>query len=1079
MSDTGIAAAVQKASTNSRAGGRGKCPDCVKEGLAVLPTLIGVLPKAVKSDPFPVLRTQAGAEIDMLAKAVSAGELAESWSYLRAVLAGYLYVLKPDKTWDAYLIDSSGLLRSMPASALPGNPGEREPLDAPTACKRGEHNPVALQVLVLNPQTTPKVWIAYSRYRWADDVLKNYAENRGGCRDRRMMEIDVVAMAAGNVGKGRAVPSALNMRPDVGNYVADYASPAAISKLNEALFEPLHSRSADARHAVAGGAPWYLQNAKPISPIVTSLAHSGSKGSELARQMANMSQKTAGKTGVILALPDPVGVTSQLNWYRNRLTAELAAMNGVGNEEIARKRIIAEVIAGIVQSAKEDPGWFNSYGPDRYLKHINQPAWEAAKREADAVKALNARIERASDDFVKWKESQQWAQIQREDFSQTNAVSALDLERMVSICVCGSGLTKTEHEKVWEPVLRGVKAKEDNWFERSLSGLHTDFQQYLTDQKKEDKIYDSVKGATALAKDWSVDGIKKVNEFRAAIRAKRAANDATAALIETVAGRMGRLLSRDPEAYQKIMRRVAMTLLVRADVVPQPVVVKGPFERMAQLIMAVGSGEARLSTKAPIQIAPKNGRGPYLSTKGNLGQRGLALSEAVEGAVLFEAPGRNATGVTAAWIVQRVQAGDGKLSADMMRKFGLREVELAAARAAGSRVGAPNPWLENALTLRSTGVDAVLSAGVVFFQINAFNNALADLGKAQDGWGKAEAGVGMTTAVLSSVGAGLEIAGAISILRGVAKESVMPRMIVASRFGAVAGFIEGAYLIVKGANKVYKKDYDSGLWTIGTGIFVAVAGVSGVGAATAAATGGSVAILGLSLGPVGWALLTIALIGVSLYFAWQAFITDDENYLPVEYWLDNGVFGKGELRALGEKNACYDLKRRGVFPFVGLDEEIIVLNRMMLVASAKLNVASDSKGIGIVATYEVALPRYADGSRLAIAFTAIDAEGKRSSVGEILCEDGKPNATRSTISAQLTGMREGPILKIEPKSSVMRLSGMFATMQESFITKAINKLSNRSSVIYAERFEMTVDYWPDRNNMKMLQTSLVIARPEK
>ncbi|PVY79566.1 hypothetical protein C7414_105249 [Cupriavidus alkaliphilus] len=1078
MSDTGIAAAVQKASTNSRAGGRGRCPDCVKEGLAVLPTLIGVLPKAVKSDPFPVLRTQAGTEIDMLAKAVSAGELAESWSYLRAVLAGYLYVLKPDKAWDAYLIDSSGLLRSMPASALPGNPGEREPLDAPTACKRDEHNPVALQVLVLNPQTTPKVWIAYSRYRWADDVLKNYAENRGGCRDRRMMEIDVVAMAAGNVGKGRAVPSALNMRPDVGNYVADYASPAAISKLNEALLEPLHSRSGDAQHTAANGAPWYLPNAKPVSPIVASLAHSGNKGSELARQMAAMSQKTAGKTGVILALPDPVGVTSQLNWYRSRLTAELAAMNGVDNEDIARKRIIAEVISGIVQSAKEDPGWFNSYGPDRYLKHINQPAWEAAKREADAIKALNARIERASDDYVKWKESQQWAQIQREDFSSSNAVSAYDLEQMVALCVCGSGLTRAEHEKVWEPVLRGIKSSDDNWFERALSGLHMDFQRYLTDQKKEDKIYDSVKGATSLAKDWSFEGIKKVNEFRAAIRAKRAANDATAALIETVAGRMGRLLRSDPEAYQRLMRRVAMTLVVRADVVPQPVLVKGTFERMAQMIMAVGSGEARLAAQAPIRTASKNGRGPYFSTKGNLGQRGWALSEAVDGAVLFDPPGSGATGVTAAWVVQRVQAGDGKLSAEMMRKFGLRNVDLSAARVAGSHVVPSNPWLENALALRSTGVDAVLSAGVIFFQANAFNNALGDWGKAQDGLGKAEAGVGMVTAVFSSIGAGLEVSAAIAILRGAAKDRLARRMIIASRFGAIAGIIEGVFLLFKGGQKINNKDYDSGLWTIGSGVFVAAAGFAGVAAATASATGSTVAILGLSLGPVGWALLTIALIGASLYFAWQAFATDDENFLPVEYWLDNGVFGNGKLRSLGDKNACYDKSRKGVFPFLGVDEELLVLNRMMLVAQAKLSVASDSNAIGIVASYEVALPRYARGTRLQISFTAIGELGKRTAIGGVLCEDGRQAPTTSVVSERLTGMRQEPVLKIDKKTGVMRLTGMFATMQEGLLTKVVDRISGRSGQVYAKGFELKLDYWPDRENMKTLQTSLVLVRPE-
>lgn len=1077
MSDTGIAVAVQKASTNSRASGRGRCPDCVKEGLAVLPTLVGVLPKAVKSDPFPVLRTQAGTEIDMLANAVSAGELAESWSYLRAVLAGYLYVLKPDKTWDAYLIDSSGLLRSMPATALPGNPREREPLDAPTACKRDEHNPVALQVLVLNPQTTPKVWIAYSRYRWADDVLKSYAENKAGSRDRRMMEIDVVAMAAGNVGKGRAVPSALSMRPDVGNYVADYASPAAISKLNEALLEPLHSRSADAQHATTtGGTPWYLPNAKPISPVLTSSANSGNKGSELARQMAAMSQTTPGKTGVILALPDPVGVTSQLNWYRNRLTAELAALSGIGDKEIARKRIISEVIAGIIQSAKDDPGWFNSYGPDRYLKHIDQPAWEATKREADAIKALKARIERASDDYVLWKESQQWRQIQREDFSEASETSAADLEKMVIASVCGSGLTKAEHEKVWRPVLQGLHTFEDNWLERSLSGLHTGFQQYLFSQKKEDKVYDSLKGATALVKDWSAEGIKKVNEFRTAIRVKRAANDATAALIETVAGRMGRLLEDDPQAYQKLMRRVAMTLIVRADIVAQPVVVRGTFERIAQLIMAVSTGEARLAAQAPIRTAPNAGRGAYHSTKGNLGQRGWALSEATDGAVLFDPPGRSATGTTAAWVVQRVQSGDGKLNAEIMRRFGLRELDLTAAREAGRARPVPNPWLENALAMGSTKADAVLSAGVIFFQTNALLNALGDWKNAQDRLGKVEAGTGVTTAVMSSFAAGLEIWAAISILRGATKQAVKGKIIWAARIGAGAGILEGIVLVAKGVYKMSNKDYDSGIWTIGSGVFVAAAGLAGLGAAGAAtATAGTATILGLTLGPVGWALLAIALIGVSLYFAWQAFLADDENYLPVEYWLDNGIFGRGKLRSLGEKNPFN--KNGKVLPFSGVEEEVLALNRIMLVAQATLSVAKDSKGIGIVASYEVALPRYSNGSRLEIVFVAINEAGKGNIVGSVVCEDGNRVPTRENISDKLTGMREGPVLKIDPKSGVMRLSGMFATMQEGFLTRVINKISDRGDVMYAERFEMRLNYWPDRVNMAGLQSSMVMLKP--
>lgn len=116
-------------------------------------------------------------------------------------------------------------------------------------------------------------------------------------------------------------------------------------------------------------------------------------------------------------------------------------------------------------------------------------------------------------------------------------------------------------------------------------------------------------------------------------------------------------------------------------------------------------------------------------------------------------------------------------------------------------------------------------------------------------------------------------------------------------------------------------------------------------------------------------------------------------------------------------------------------------------------------------------------ARLEIAFFAIDEEGRRTAVGEIVYEDGRRLATRSVISAKLTGMRKGPLLETDPKSGVMRLTGMFSTMQEGFLTRTINRISDRGDTIYAKRFEMKLDYWPDIDNMKTLQTSLAIVGP--
>ncbi len=68
--------------------------------------------------------------------------------------------------------------------------------------------------------------------------------------------------------------------------------------------------------------------------------------------------------------------------------------------------------------------------------------------------------------------------------------------------------------------------------------------------------------------------------------------------------------------------------------------------------------------------------------------------------------------------------------------------------------------------------------------------------------------------------------------------------------------------------------------------------------------------------------------GAALYMTWQAWATDDGNLLPVEYWLDNGTFGKrnathGKLVA----NNPYQ-EDKAVTPFKSLMDEIKALQKV-------------------------------------------------------------------------------------------------------------------------------------------------------
>ncbi|MBA9843283.1 hypothetical protein D7S91_41005 [Burkholderia contaminans] len=944
-----------------------------------------------------------------LSKELSAADLKHHWYYMRVLPAGYLYVLKPDKTWQSYLVDRSGLLREMPPLDLPSPADAVEPMDQPDACRRPEHNPVALEFIVLDPEKTPKVWMAFSRFRWPQGVLDDYRDDKDGCRSKRMTQVDLMAAARGQLGVGTAVPNGRAMTAWLSRHVADYTPQPTREFIDQHTLEPLRARSGAA-----------------VSPQHHALFPSASS---LAEQMAQVSKNTPAKTGLFLVLDDVVGHAMQLNYLRNKTVAEAAALEGVGDKERSRKRLVAALIEGIRLNAERNPGpWYaRHYGADRYLKHIDQKAWQEALREHVDLAAMEQRKKDISEDFCLVIRSLRWQQQQRTDFCDQPG-SAASHEAMVAYCLCGSGQTLMEQEQLWTPVLNLPPEDPDNWLARAMGAMYVPYLKYLAQTPgDQDDAYNATKEAEGLVRTFLGKGVTQIQGIRVAIRARRAANANTATLIETSAGQLFRLRDKNPKAYRKLIRQVTLALITRDDIVPEPTLMRGTWQQITQKWGAAFLGDPRVQARAP--VAATKG-----STVGLSEIRKPALSGAVQGAVVLTPPGtREEATAVVAWVVKKMEGG-GKLDYVQLERLKLTELHITAQAAA--RPTQANPILQNQLMRLGLRADVVLSAGALFFQVMQGVDMIKQFRKTNDPGTReyADLGIGLTYSVLGALGAYSGVTAAVKAFLGAEKVGVSVLIRRAAVLGAVAGVIDGAYAIFKGGRKYAAGDKDAGSWSMGAGALFVVAGVAsyGLGATTAASVAGVEATgIAAMMGPVAWTLLLIAAASLGLYFAWQAFATDDENLLPVEYWLDNGVFGKGAYRRgkLVSKNPYLkNPKDTAVEPFASLEAEIEGLNKVVLVAQASFGELRGS--YGGLGSYQIDLPRYAEGSRLEVQFHAYQ-KGQRLPIGELQCEDGREQPSRYELSRRLTGMQQKPKLLVDKALGTVRIEGFFSTMDSS------------------------------------------------
>jgi len=537
-------AAAQGTSSRPRDG----CKDCVKTGLAILPVI---------STPVPVALRGTSPELTHLDGRLDTADLKAHWFIMRTLPSGYLYVMKPDLTWDAYVVDTDGLLRMMAVANVPADPAAVMPMSQ--ACTRQGDN-LPAQVIAIDPARYATIWMAFSRYRWTAKVLADYAANKQGCRDRRMTMLDVMAAAAGSLGATSTAANAVRfgaaMTPQVSQYVADYTSSATRELLNKHLVTPLRDRS--------------------------------EQGASLAAKMAQISRQTASKTGAIILLNDDLGSAADLNTLRNAETSRLAAYLSQNQ----RKRFVGEVIQGL-EKAYVDNGqadaWKTRFKPkykatqiknDRAAFDAKAQPWEKRiNAMSDDVASLNARPS-----LKAW-----WR-----DFDPADDHSSKDRQRATALCLHGAVKTKAE-QALW-----------DQWFNEEPSDPYATLWGAVTAMDANLGAYLVGKQLPDVGKtDKFADIAKNIREavlrHRERLKA-RAADDALALIGLSMASQVSRLKVLKPDLYKVAGMRVLIAASVRTTVTATPAFMSVTRMQEALMLAEAAFGPPEASVKRLLDI---------------------------------------------------------------------------------------------------------------------------------------------------------------------------------------------------------------------------------------------------------------------------------------------------------------------------------------------------------------------------------------------------------------------------------------------------------------------------------------------
>ncbi|MEC7118384.1 MAG: toxin VasX [Pseudomonadota bacterium] len=820
-----------------------RCGDCVKSGIPVLPTVY-------RSQPY---RGRSANLTHLIPDALSK----QYGSSLACLPTGYLYVFYEQSSfWMGYVVGTDGAIRSYPVMALPANPSS---VALKAACTKAGHD-IPTQFISLFAHMGKQIWMAYSPHLWTESVRLRY-QNDAKLRTQRMTSIQLADQHSLIKGGSNGH---LHMG-DLQKYVIDYS----------VVERNFYNAAVPAHHQVTN-------RTRQANNVWTAL-----------RQMADTQTQPN-----IVALPDPVGDLAILNSQRNQLQIDINAIIAGKTELEQRKRVIYHSIKTLLEQADSqaiNPLVEKHYRSPRYLRHIDQKEYRRIETDMRRLDTLTQQHQQTTQRHLNYMQrAHMWRTIQRHDFDPENDHSALAHRAMCALSISGIS-TEAEYTALIEPMLSPNIAIEDNWLIRFFGSLdpatmrllHQALQKYDQDAGASASASPSTIGQNARAYETGKGGAAILLQFFGdfggsltdRIATKRAADLHMQGMISSMSAVLAALskksrkstkhstgyMTQSMAGYRKLTALVSSALVTTERTIALPIHIRGEAAALSyylsEMFKKTGTPTSEIEAKALNNLQ----QGHHIST---------ARAE-----------------VITLMVVRKLKAGE-KINPALLNQLKVSDIDL-------QRLSMPQAikLSEAKINTISGGVGGALSIGLAYYQSLALMSSLEALAGSRTLSDAGMNGLAAASSGLTLTAAAFEVKAAHALIVGNPLKAAQIN-VLAAKIGAGAAVAEAASLFataVSGKNTIQHRVY------AGANTFaVAVMGFSGIGLAESTfavvATRANVVVstraVWLLLSPWGWFGLLALSIGTTLYLYMQMHATDETKLLPIEYWLDMGVFGK-------------------------------------------------------------------------------------------------------------------------------------------------------------------------------------------
>ncbi len=792
------------------------CPNCIKEGLAILPVRYAVAPASV---------TNVGALPSPLGEHVTDKPLKASRYILRQLDRGFVYVLYPNRgtrqsRWVVYEVGPDACMNIYAdPRQVPSAPTEK-PLDA--TCKAKKEDFAAQTIAIPSPQYVPHVWVAFSRYRLTDRVLTALETSP----EPRMQKVDVQKAINGKEVK-HALPATQN---NLINYVADFSAPEGWNKLNGS------------------------------GKLTVQLNQRHDQAAAMQTRMAEIAQKANGK-GIVLALFDPIGMTADLNAFRNQEVGQLAAYQA-GH---ARERFVGDTILGfktVFEKKGESAQWEEKFLKLYDAKRLDDDQ-QARKKETDT---RNTQIDLLSDDVAKWNGNSN-ADLRWQDFDLKDMKSSQDRQTAFALCVHGMGKTKAELD-LWD-VWFAANAKDPYtplW--GALVGSAPGLARHLTgtglpDIGRLDKMNDTVKGFIAIRE-----------EYKAWLE-KNPPSAALGTIAVAASAQFPRLAKVNPALYQKAgyFILVIVSATTKTVVSGNTVVVNKTSELVAMMFRGVWPPKG-----SPLKMV----KADSAATKTVYVATAEGVAQIVEEQTIVS---KTAIGM---WMPAEAIEGT--------PVKGVSQVPLA--------LPAPEKFnaFERLIGFAKNGLPWV---GFALASINLAGISMS-MGSAQPGANTPDVYAGLVSGMLAVIGAIGELTalGMEKAAVGLAKTAAAKVAFGGGLFAAVSTFAESVQIYFKYVdrksvgNDEAAKNYRRSSTAFFFAAVTSAGGALAAGSAADAFTGilaflAPVGAAAATIPMIGWIAAGVIFIGMGVWFAWQAIVATNS---PLQDWVAMSYYGKAPKR---------------------------------------------------------------------------------------------------------------------------------------------------------------------------------------